>query len=92
MFDKLKNWWKNFTKFTPRKKLKDMTDQECMDEFSKAWHDYIVMQMFMTPIENTRMVLLQDELKQRGYDVYGSISGVKYEKHDKRKIKIEFSS
>ena len=81
MFKGLINWWKNISKIVPVKATKDMTNEECMEEYKQLWDSYAVFETFMTQTELNRLNILADTLKTRGYTIYSSVVGVRFEKN-----------
>lgn len=74
------NWWRKITKYTPPKETIEMTDQECMDEYTKLWDDFMVFNLEMTNRDVFRMNVLENALIGRGYDILGTTVGIKFEK------------
>lgn len=83
MFKGFKEWWKWFTVFDPAKLTNNMTDKQCMDELKVLWDKYRVFDLFTTQAEYARIELLRDVLDKRGYNIYGSVVGMSFEKRSK---------
>ena len=83
MFKKIKEWLKRVMAYTPPEEVKDMTDQECMEEYKKFWETYVVFNLTMRSRDEYRMSLLKNVLESRGYIIYSSPVGVSFEKMKK---------
>jgi hypothetical protein len=79
IFDNIKAWWINFTKFDESKKTKNMTDAQIISEMHSLY-DRISVFETASDLDVFRYDNLQYAIKNRGYDVYGLATGVIIEK------------